>query len=589
MTYHLLPGYPWIGGSARHISPNPSDDACFNVIKEWIQTCDDGHVSCKSRSTGYLPKRVVYVGQKEDFSDVSLFEGQNEAGRYTALSHCWGSGKHLLTTKNSISQLKHKIPWIELSQTFQDAIIINRKLQIDYLWIDSLCIVQDDAQDWEEESAKMGTIYQEAYLVISATLSSTGSQGCFRERQPVFELQGVESNGQTFSVFSRASQDHDVYNWSRTETISADLSNYPTLTRGWCYQERLLAPRVLHYTSNELIWECLEATNCECGALWQYGGDPMLLQRRFACGLSSDDFPGGEKEWRDMVASYISKHQGGAGTFEELQLSSDFLLHQARLLQKDVAKAHFLALKFSGRKTDPSDDMIKRWYEVVTEYTRRQLTYSSDALPALSGVASKWSSKVSGRYFAGLWEFEFLRSLAWKTNGSGKRAYKEYVAPSWSWASIRKDIEFLKAGYQTISFVTINEIFCQPKGKDPFGQIADAYIVLSGIVLEGTLKGSKETTRGRSGFMEVDRVVNEVNLDSYEECTALIGKRVYFLRLFLDVMNEKTQRGFNRALVLDRESDDSNVYKRIGMMEYYSDDSWESHLAQKTIEEIKLV
>ena len=84
-------------------------------------------------------------------------------------------------------------------------------------------------------------------------------------------------------------------------------------------------------------------------------------------------------------------------------------------------------------------------------------------------------------------------------------------------------------------------------------------------------------------------MVNEVNLDSYEECTALIGKRVYFLRLFLDVMNEKTQRGFNRALVLDRESDDSNVYKRIGMMEYYSDDSWESHLAQKTIEEIKLV
>lgn len=77
------------------------------------------------------------------------------------------------------------IPWFELPKTFQEAIALTRKLGVRYLWIDSLCIIQDDHHGWEVESAKMATIYSLSYLTIAATHAADSQQGCFSTRWTV--------------------------------------------------------------------------------------------------------------------------------------------------------------------------------------------------------------------------------------------------------------------------------------------------------------------------------------------------------------------------------------------------------------------
>ena len=90
---------------------------------------------------------------------VRLYETEQELAHYTTLSHCWGKKHIVTTTKATLEQRKLEVPWLLLSRTFQDAITITRELGIRYIWIDSLCIIQDDKEDWERVSAKMAEIY----------------------------------------------------------------------------------------------------------------------------------------------------------------------------------------------------------------------------------------------------------------------------------------------------------------------------------------------------------------------------------------------------------------------------------------------
>lgn len=154
-------GCPWRGEHARHVSPRFDSDSCLSSIRGWIQECPSNHFTCDSRLsrlsrlTPRLPKRGIDVGQKDDNSGIRLWPSEHQEGAYIALSHCWGSSRHLLTERHSISQREENIPWSELPKTFRDAICITRSLGLRYFWIDSLCIVRDDLSDWETESKRI--------------------------------------------------------------------------------------------------------------------------------------------------------------------------------------------------------------------------------------------------------------------------------------------------------------------------------------------------------------------------------------------------------------------------------------------------
>jgi hypothetical protein len=235
-----------------------------------MKECAESHSYCAVKNNVLLPKRVISVGHDPSFADVHLLETQGQRGDYLALSHCWGSAVPLTLLSKTLPTLKRRIPWCNLSRTFQDAIIITRKLGFHYIWVDSLCIVQDSEADWKEESAKMGDIYQQAFLVISASRSKDGTKGCFATRVPSYTISGQDMTGRPFKMYARQIIDHSAHCWGVSEGVFyamdagranpfKEYSNWmlehcPLFTRAWCYQERLLAQRTLHFEEREVVW-----------------------------------------------------------------------------------------------------------------------------------------------------------------------------------------------------------------------------------------------------------------------------------------------------------------------------------------------
>ncbi len=117
-----------------------------------------------------------------------LYETSEELGQYSTLSHCWGDKQVITTTTMTLESRKRLISWNELSKTFQDAMMITQRLGLQHIWIDSLCIVQDDKLDWETESKKMATIYENSLLTIAAAKAMNGTEGCFSERQNAINI-----------------------------------------------------------------------------------------------------------------------------------------------------------------------------------------------------------------------------------------------------------------------------------------------------------------------------------------------------------------------------------------------------------------
>ena len=137
-------------------------------------------------------------------ADVRLVENGSQLGRYIALSHCWGSSQLCVLDFKTISQFKKSIPWSRLPKTFQDAIIFSAKLGVNHIWIDALCIAQDDPDDWERESAKMADIYQNSFLTLAATASSSGMGGCFSDQTTI-----APSEARTYKItISRRLKSH---------------------------------------------------------------------------------------------------------------------------------------------------------------------------------------------------------------------------------------------------------------------------------------------------------------------------------------------------------------------------------------------
>jgi hypothetical protein len=146
------------------------------------------HPNCSSprldrTNTAQLPKRIIDVGCEDipprlcEVGSLSVPEIS-----YVALSHCWGSIQPYTTEKTSIDDRMKGMPWDDIPKTFQDAIITTRSLRLRYIWIDSLCIVKDDLNDWAEESSKMSHVYENATLTIAAAAAKDDTEGFLHPR-----------------------------------------------------------------------------------------------------------------------------------------------------------------------------------------------------------------------------------------------------------------------------------------------------------------------------------------------------------------------------------------------------------------------
>ncbi|KAK4443767.1 heterokaryon incompatibility protein-domain-containing protein [Podospora aff. communis PSN243] len=389
--------------------PYTDSDSSFAWVQSQIASCaEPEHPTCPPMKAARLPDRILSIGQTN--ADIHLHVSQGESKSYATLSHCWGGHLPIMLTKENLSSFQQNIPFDGLPKTFQDAIAFTRRLNIFYLWIDSLCIVQNDPSDWAEQSAQMASIYSLSSLNLAATSALDGRDGLFTPRRPsltgylttvssphthtplsTLPLSNPPPLLTTFLIKEWTPSSHPSY----TFTASLDSPELSTTLagRGWVYQERLLSPRVLHFGHTDLYWECNTLATCQCGS-WRHSGS------------------------RHIYAMFPK------------------MMHTAAV--KSVEEADGAELRY-------------RWQRIVTEFSTMAVTFESDRLPAVAGIARQfWEKRKGLGYVMGMWR-EWMREhllwhvVTWKVNtDKGERwgAYKESGVPSWTWASVGNAVQY---------------------------------------------------------------------------------------------------------------------------------------------------
>jgi hypothetical protein len=269
----------------RGILPTAESEEGFGLIHSWMRECTKTH-HCEyssKKSLRHRPRRLIDVGRKDSSVELCLVEQDKfpdtKDYRYVALSHCWGDSKPAITTRSTLNERTKQIPFSWLPKTFQDAIRITRAIGIRYLWIDSLCIIQDSLEDWREESAKMGQIYAQSTLTICAAGARDSNEGCFITR-PLPRISACRMN----AGFYIAEWIDSMPLWT-PEAIDS---------RGWCLQEITFAPRVLICGLRMMAWLCNKKATTEQGHMpftTKYG--PRLNQ--------------GNWNWNATVSNYTRR------------------------------------------------------------------------------------------------------------------------------------------------------------------------------------------------------------------------------------------------------------------------------------------
>ncbi|KAL7905437.1 heterokaryon incompatibility domain-containing protein [Trichoderma velutinum] len=532
---------------------------------EWVKTkmeeCDNDHL-CHSPELSPLPDRVLSLKASPDGSiTLRLTEPNKALGKYATLSHRWSLNHNFITTMANLSDRKEGILWEELPKTFQDAVRFCLELDISYLWIDALCIVQDDPMDWEAQSAKMADIYHLSCLTLAATWSDSNSTGCFPNQSAEYAehlLEVTNSTQDTYRLKVRRKLPH----WATNPTAMPTRDN-PLLSRAWVFQERVLSPRVLHFCLREMIWECCEHTICQCGGL----SNSLNLKSLFALASQlkiSNNPPESESESssrEDAVQSVISQvnEQQSIGRlnpdFDEVNDQLDTREQRLRASRENALKTYNIQMK---EMLVP----VKQWHGLVEHYSKLKLTKETDRLPALSGLAHRMAPFL-GDYYAGLWRSSLFLDLSWAADkpSSSLNRYREYIGPSWSWVSINGGVRYLSAediwlspeqsyvrdtnhSWKKSSYrqPIVRSIQVKSKGKNYYGEISSATLVVLGLLRSANLVVNPAFLSPR------DMATFELEIELSETSSCKVPS--VRLPFSADFMLNDQMRGSQRALYL---------------------------------------
>ncbi|SMR49415.1 unnamed protein product [Zymoseptoria tritici ST99CH_3D1] len=417
--------------------------------RSWLDDCLDNHDTCSAEgeSSKELPTRLLEITSDEggNVVDVKLVYSATlpSCTRYAALSHCWGKElPAILTRKENIDQHLKSIDFRTLARNFQDALTTASGLGLRHLWIDSLCIIQQDKEDWEKECVKMASIFQNAIVTIAAAGAPDAHTGFLNTRS----IQSGESC--TFNLSGEDGQPN-LIRARRDKSRKAFLTTeFPPIlaTRGWVHQERILAPRTLSFGSKQMYFECLTSQRFEeihvpLGPRLTAETDSMWMIR---------------PPWAGFLVSI-------------------------------------------ARSQDLKE--YNRFYDLVRDYSRRRLTYEDDRLPAISGLASRFETYTKDEYLAGLWKSDLLRGLAWLCEEASVMD-KNYALraipssepslppPSWSWASCRYPVTWRYAKIYDGTGPWAAKILStevEATGPDHFGQVKRGEVHISGLARKGII------------------------------------------------------------------------------------------------------
>lgn len=353
---------------------DPASDASFDLYRSWLRICIESHKTCAGGEPATLPTRLLEVRTEEGKPSLRIVQLKGARGRYAALSHCWGAFGGLQTTKSTVDDYMKSINASELSKTVHDAILIARGLKLNYLWVDTLCIIQDDESDWRSESLKMDSVYRQAHITIAASGAKDGRDGCFFSRKPMPDPVTVPVTYPPSKEVAR------IHFKMHTGSVAAGLAENPLNKRGWCLQESILSPRIIHFGKDRVLWQCHESFAAE---------DYRNLKRVL---LAS---------WRG--------HSSQPHTPSVQELSID------------------------------------AWFNIIEDYTRRNLSKEEDKLYAISGLANLLRVSTGDIYCCGLWLKRIHQGLLWISADGNMQRPSKHRAPSWSWAALDGPIYHLHA------------------------------------------------------------------------------------------------------------------------------------------------
>lgn len=394
--------------AVQTLSSTNMDTQAIQQIKKWLRTCTEEHADCGAHRermplfSTHSTFRLVDVGTRtnDNIRLVEVCSGQdtgdlqNEYSRYITLSYRWTAetGRTSLKTENK-AQFEQFIPTDDWPKVYHDAVSIAHQLDVRYLWIDSLCIIQDQTEDWLTQAALMGTIYSGGLLNLAAVQGSglEVSRHPLRVAPCLLTLQTPEVLG----------LDSRLTKWLcyRPDDIRKAVDRAPLYKRGWYFQERVLSRRTVHF-GDQLFWECTTLRASEAFPL-------------------RTEVPT-RQDYVDAAIRDI-----------KLDLQTEDPSHERHL-----ARYH------------------RRWCSIVRCYTQTELTKPSDRLTALKGIASAMASQFRHSqtdYLAGLWKPNIAIHLLWARQSESYSPADEILAdqlanhfPSWSWASCPGETRFIE-------------------------------------------------------------------------------------------------------------------------------------------------
>jgi hypothetical protein len=478
-------GTPWW----RELPRNTGCEASINLVRSWLAQCLHSHqrevvpldthgralAACPTRvaSTLYAAARLLLITP----SHVLTIPSSEVTEPYATLSYSWGEGPqwpwgpHRIARESIDAMVRQGLCRKKLPKTISEAVCVTEKLGLRFLWVDALCILQDN-KDFVIESLKMATIYAQALVNISAGHGTDSAAGlfnrCSRSQHHNFSV-CIPVDFHLDGKFSRlyfCQRRESKPRWNdpalpaslnvEPDAYRAEVDRGPLAQRAWVCQERICSPRTIHFGATQLFWQCNQA-------------------------LRSEDNLGTvetkEPSWYPI------------DQWKSLFFPMDF---ESFTTVKNPITGEYQYSTVEDFTDDWRSAIVKVWTEdiIPKHYSHRALTKHSDKLLAIAGLAKRiWQKDASMRYVAGLWlDSSLPENLLWYAS-PGNRRITPYVAPSWSWASLVGRVTYHYSrhlGDNTISRCDVIDCWVATSDKtDQFSRVLDARLVLETTSLQG--------------------------------------------------------------------------------------------------------
>ncbi|KAI0127567.1 heterokaryon incompatibility protein-domain-containing protein [Xylariales sp. AK1849] len=397
--------------SELSLGRSTGDEETFSLARCWLDQCLKDHSLCAENDDEarvVRPARLLSLDKTIRLVDSIEADGQD----YVSLSHCWGRQTYVPRLLHETEAgFRKGIEFVDLPKTFQDAVAITRKLGYRYIWVDSLCIIQDSVEDWKAQAKIMALVYVNSVFTIAALKSPGSSGGCFTDERNPLGLRPLHHDELGVSILQA-----DVGRLWEMEVNTSGYGASPLHSRAWVVQERLSSPRTLLYGSSGIYWECRCAQASEC---------------HYRKVTWDDDR--NKKTW-----------------LQKLETRSNDLSTNPPSVT-DVQSTH--------------ENWMNYWIDLLKTYSGCELTMKTDKIIAVTGLISEVErrSRSSQRCILGLWAHDLPRMALWYRSRNDTHFPTDAIGrlnngmPSWTWASVEGRCSYLTAAGR-VEWETIVEI-----------------------------------------------------------------------------------------------------------------------------------